>query len=64
MDDRTWYLAVATLTVSTVVVMVDAFATSFDVPSGFWTVPTAIVGFLGARSMFKNGKNGGGNGGA
>lgn len=62
MDDRSWYLAVAVLAISTFVVMLDAFLPEFDVSAGFWTVPTAIVGFLGARSVFKNGKNGG-NGG-
>lgn len=54
MDDRTWYLAVGTLIAAVVVVLIDAAAVSFDVPSGFWTVLAAVLGFLGARSALKS----------
>lgn len=63
MDDRTWRLAVATLAAAAVAMLVDAGLTTFEVPSGFWTVLAAALGFLGARAALgRNGNGRNGNG--
>ncbi len=58
MDDRTWYLAITTLVVATAAILVDAPLVEFRVPTGFWTVLAAVLGFLGARAAL--GRNGNG----
>lgn len=61
MDDRTWKLAVWTLAAAVFAVMLDAaLGEAFEVPSGFWAVLPAMLGFLGALSAYRgrNGRNG------
>ena len=61
MDDRTWHLVVATLSVAAGALVLDAPLEAFEVPGGFWTVLAAALGVLGVRAV-RNGKNGNGNG--
>lgn len=50
MDDRTWYLVLATLAGSIAVVFLDAVTTNFEVDSAFFAVPGGILSFLAVRA--------------
>lgn len=60
MDDRTWYLAIGTLIAAVAVLIIDAALPGFVVPSGFWAVLSAILGFLTARGIVIQRKENGG----
>lgn len=60
MDDRTWYLAVGTLSAGVLVTLIDA-AGSYETPPGFYTFLGAVLGLLGAMMAFR-GRGGGDDG--
>jgi hypothetical protein len=53
LDDRTWYLAIGSLSAAVVAILLDAALANFNVPSGMWAFLSGMLGFLGARSAFK-----------
>ena len=53
MDDRTWYLAVATLSAGVLITLIDT-ATSYTTPPAFYTFLGAVLGLLGALMAFRN----------
>ncbi len=57
MDDRTWWLARATLIAAVAIVALDAaLGKGFDTPPGFLPFCGVMLGFLGGRSYFKSKK--------
>lgn len=47
MDDRTWYLAVATLSAGVLITLIDT-ATSYTTPPAFYTFLGILLGVVGA----------------
>lgn len=53
MDDRTWYLAVGTLSAGVLVTLIDAVG-AYSTPPAFYTFLGAVLGLLGAMMAFRN----------
>lgn len=57
--EQIWTLAAGTMLCTVFLLLVDAaVGTRWDLPDGFWAVPPAVFGFLGAALAFSNGRNG------
>jgi uncharacterized integral membrane protein len=65
-DDRTFAIVVGMIIAVVLLLILDAVLVSFELPGGFWTFPSAIIGLLAAQSAYRTAsdrRNGnGGNG--
>lgn len=59
MDDRVYYLLIVIIA-STVAVTVMAGVLRFDIPAGFWAIPSGALTLLVSITVKRNGNNKGG----